>query len=125
MSKLETWNPAASLLFGGFLVVAHTGMGLYSARGRTPAPFFSLLYYITLAGLAAYWVHCDRLRRHESSAIDQGLFFLFAWPFALPWYLFASRGFRRGLAATGLFLLAFICAYGISVIVFLVAGGAT
>jgi len=123
-SKLEGWNSAASVLLAVFLVVAHAGMGFYSARGRTPAPLYSLLYYLTLAGLVTYWVHCDRLRRHETSAIDEGFFFFATWPLALPWYLVASRGLGRGLAAIGLFLLAFIVAYGVSVVVFLIAGGA-
>jgi hypothetical protein len=123
-SKLEAWNPTASAFIGVFLVVAHAGMGFYSAHRLQLPPFFSLLYYFTLAGLITYWVHCDRLRRQERSVLDQGLFFYFTWPVALPWYLVASRGFARGLAAFGLFLLAFICAYGISVAVFLLAGGA-
>jgi hypothetical protein len=119
----EGWNPMATALFVAFLAIAHSGMGLYAARRLQPSPLFTLVYYFALAGLLAYWVHCDRLRTRASSALDQGMYFYFTWPLALPVYLFKTRGFWRGLGALGLFILAFACAYGLSLAVFVVAGG--
>jgi hypothetical protein len=117
------WNPAASVLFIAFLVIAHSGMGLYAARRLQPSSLFTVVYYFALAGLLAYWVHCDRLRTHASSSLDQGTYFYFTWPLALPIYLFKSRGLWRGLGALSLFILAFACAYGLSVGVWVIAGG--
>ena len=124
ISKRDSWNPAASVLLAVFLFTAHAGIGLYSARHLTPSPSFSLLYYLALAGLITYWVHCDRLRRHEASPVDQGFVVYATWPLALPWYLVSTRGLRRGLAAIVLFLLAFTSAHGISLLVFFIASGA-
>jgi hypothetical protein len=112
-----SWNPTASALLAAFLSVAHSGVGLYTARRLHPSPLFTLVYYLALAGILAYWVHCDRLRTHASSSLDQGLYFYFTWPLALPIYLFKSRGFLRGLGALSLFVLAFACAYGLSIVV--------
>ena len=119
--RVTGWNPAASALLIAFLAIAHSGMGLYAARRLQPSPLFTLVYYFSLAGLLAYWVHCDRLRTRATSSLDQGLFFYFTWPLALPVYLIRSRGVRRGLGALGIFILAFACAYGLSVAVSVVA----
>jgi hypothetical protein len=119
--KATGWNPVATVLFIAFLVIAHAGMGLYAARGIQPSPLFTVVYYLALAGLPAYWVHCDRLRTHATSSLDQGMYLYFTWPLALPIYLFRSRGFWRGLGALSLFILAFACAYGLSVAVWVLA----
>ena len=96
---------------------------MYAARGVQPSPLFSLLYYLTLAGLVRYWVHTDRLQRGVSGSLDSGLFFYFTWPLAFPAYLIGTRGFWRGLGVAALFVLAFLCAWGLSVGVFFIAGG--
>ena len=122
-SRASGWNPVASAFLIAFLAIAHSGIGLYTARRLQPSPLFTLVYYFALAGLLAYWVHCDRLRTHASSSLDQGMYFYFTWPLALPVYLFKSRGFWRGLGALSLFILAFACAYGLSIAVWVIAGG--
>ena len=48
----------------------------------------------------AGWVYVDRRERHLSLPFEFDAFVLFAWPVALPYYLYKSRGARRGILLT-------------------------
>ena len=48
----------------------------------------------------AFWVYLDRRDRHLSLPFDFDAFVFFAWPLVLPYYLYKSRGARRGILLT-------------------------
>ena len=48
----------------------------------------------------ACWVYLDRRDRHLSLPFEFDAFVLFAWPLVLPYYLYKSRGTRRGILLT-------------------------
>jgi hypothetical protein len=58
--------------------------------------------------LIASWVNLDRRTRHLSLPFEFDAFVFFAWPVALPYYLYKSRGARGFLLAAFIFALLFI-----------------
>jgi hypothetical protein len=58
--------------------------------------------------LVSSWVYLDRLKRRISLPFEFNAFVFFAWPFALPYYLYKSRGGRGFLVAVVFFVLAVI-----------------
>ena len=94
-------NPGPTVLLGACLYLGHIGHSITTLRGAPPAGAFGLLYYIGMALGIANWIRADRRRLGITSTFDDGFFIFFAWPLALPYYLFTSRGLRGGLAVFG------------------------
>jgi hypothetical protein len=99
--RFATPNPGPTLLLGAFLYLGHIWHSITTLRGAPPAGAFGLLYYIGMPLVIANWIRADKHRLGITSTFDDGFFIFFAWPLVLPYYLFASRGLRGGLAVLG------------------------
>jgi hypothetical protein len=57
-------------------------------------PFPAIGWFLTMGPFLAVvlWLNQDARRRGLGAVQDFGLFLLFFWPVAIPWYAFKSRG---------------------------------
>jgi hypothetical protein len=106
-------NPGPTALVGAVFFLGHLEHGLRALRGAPPAGPFSLLYYIGTAWVIATWLRADRRRLGLRSTFDEGFFIFAAWPLALPYYLFASRGWRGALTLLG-FIALYLLSYALT-----------
>lgn len=112
-------KPRESIILGAILLIANVGNCLYAAFGLTPSPAFLLLYYLGIFWAIAAWTIADARRLSVSLPFDMGWFLLLAWPVALPYHAFKTRG-ARGLVTLAGFLAMFVATYVLGVLVFYV-----
>ena len=98
-------------------MVANLANALYASQSLEPSASFLLLYYFGMAFGVLLWIRADSRRLGVRQVLDQGWFTLCAWPLALPYHLFKTRGPRGGLTLLGLVGLFFVT-YAISLLVF-------
>jgi hypothetical protein len=67
---------------------------IYVALRVEPAPVVALFLHIAPLLTVIAWVRRDAGRTGVGAVTDLGLFLWIAWPVALPWYAFRTRGPR-------------------------------
>ncbi len=67
---------------------------LYSAWALELPALFQLLYWIAFGWLMWWWLKDDSKRTGVTWPLDTGYFILVAWVVIVPYYLFATRGFK-------------------------------
>lgn len=90
-----------------FIVLSQIAFGIYAAKDIEPSGSFTFLYYIILICLIGYWLQKDSRKYHISWVFDMGFFLYLAWPLIMPYYLFKTRGPKKG----GSIILGFIGVY--------------
>jgi len=109
------------MLVATFLFFLSTVRTLYALSGRTPPVSFELLAWLGSGLLFAYLVRRDRhLHGFASSPADFGLLLIAAWPIAVPYHFFATRG-RAGWRPFLVFVLVYLGSYVLTVLLFLLA----
>jgi hypothetical protein len=106
-------DPGSIWLLGAFFYLGHIEGTIRTLRGAPPPSPFRLLYLIGVALVIATWIRADRRRLGLASTFDDGFFIAVVWPLALPYHLFASRGWRGARALLGfvaLYLATFVLA---------------
>lgn len=116
--KFAIPHPGPTLLLAAFFCVGHIDRGLRALRGTPPTGPFGLLYYIGIALVVAAWIRADRHRLGLRPTFDDGFFIFAAWPLALPYYLFASRGWRGAWTLLG-FLALYLLTYALTLPIYL------
>src|ERR1051325_7134722 len=66
--------------------------GVYGAVQVTPSPVLGLCLSFAPLLAVVFWVQADAKRTRVGSGLDSGFFLWFAWPIAVPWYVFKTRG---------------------------------
>jgi hypothetical protein len=80
-------------------------MALYVVSDREPSgSISSLLTFAPLLG-AVLWVQKDARQTGVGPFLDFGYFVMLAWPIAIPWYAFKTRGRSGWRLMAGLFTL--------------------
>jgi hypothetical protein len=110
-------QPASTLILGALFYLGHVEASIRTLRGASPPGLFSLLYFTGTALVIATWIQADKHRLGAASTLDDGFFILLAWPLALPYHLFVSRGWRGGLALLG-FLALYVLTYVMALLTF-------
>jgi hypothetical protein len=85
---------------------------LYSIFRIQQSALFPDLFAITIAYSAMLWFQADRRARGISYGFDQEALVLAAWGLVLPFYIYRSRGLRKGT----IFLLGVLGVYVISLL---------
>jgi hypothetical protein len=111
-------NPGPTILLAAFFCLGHLENDLGTLRGAPPEALFSLLYYIGVALVIATWIRADRHHFGLASTFDDGFFIFVAWPLALSYHLFTSRGWRGGLTLLG-FVALNLLSYALTLPIFL------
>jgi hypothetical protein len=90
--------------------------GVFDYRQLPGGSVASLAFALAVLLLIFCWFHLDTTERHYRRSTMQLGAMLMLPAFALPWYLFRSRGALRGAVAIGkalLLLLATMSCYGL------------
>jgi hypothetical protein len=82
-----------TLIFAAFRI----GLAMQHLYLAADAEMLWLLYAQVFVSC---WVYLDRKGRSLSLPFEFEAFVFFAWPLFLPYYLYKSRGIRRGIAVT-------------------------
>jgi hypothetical protein len=112
-------NPRATLAFGVFFLMVNLASVLYALNRMRPSGSFVFVCYLGAALVVAYWILADSRRLGLGGSVDQGWFVFAAWPLALPYHLFKTRGIKGAVTLFGLVGL-FVLTYGVSLVVFFV-----
>jgi hypothetical protein len=113
-------NPRATLALGTFLLLINLANAMYALSGVPPSGPFLLVGYGGAALIVAYWILADSRRLGLAGSVDQGWFVFAAWPLALPYHLFKTRGWRGAITLLG-FVGLFALTYAMSLAVFFAA----
>lgn len=106
-------------MLGCVFLIANIINCLYAALGLAAPSAFVLLYYIAAFWAIAAWIIADARRLRVNVPFDIGWFVFLAWPVALPYHLFKTRGVRGFLTLAGLLGL-FLATYVVGLAVFFV-----
>ena len=83
------------------LTLVYTSAGAVLALHHLSLPRESqTLWSLSVRLFAAGWVCLDRKGRGLGLPFEFDAFVFFAWPLFLPYYLYKSRGVRRGILLT-------------------------
>ena len=83
------------------LALVFTGVDVVVQLNHPTIPAVSEGWWALLTRtFLACWVYVDRKNRRLMLPFEFEAFVFFAWPFALPYYLYKSRGAGRGVLVT-------------------------
>jgi hypothetical protein len=110
-------HPAETLTLAAFFLLANVGNALYAVRGLRPSSVFLFLCYVAIAYAVVAWVIADSRALGVPRPVDHGWLVFSSWPIALPYHLFATRGWRGIFVFAGLVGL-FVLTYLVGLAVF-------
>jgi hypothetical protein len=90
------------------VVIASAMHAFVVSRGGELSGGAGYLWYATFSYLVALAIEADRKSRQLAAPFEYGAFVFFAWPVAVPYYLFKVRGWRGLALGLGLILFASI-----------------
>lgn len=97
---------------------------LYVAAGIEPVPIVVLLFSAAPLVMVILWLQKDSYRTGVGVVQDWGFFLWLGWPALIPWYAWRTRG-RRGWRLTlglfGLILSAYLTAFIVGWILYMVS----
>src|SRR5262245_43175871 len=80
---------------------------VYVETDAVPAPVMAWLLIAGPTLMVILWICQDARQRRVAAVTDLGFLLLVFWPFAIPWYAFASRGRSGWKLLLGLAVLTF------------------
>jgi len=92
---------AAEILLTVYLLFSAVCWALPAASGVKMSVGAAFAERIAFPVILASWVASDARARRRSLCYDFDTFIFFAWPIALPYYLFRTRGVRAFLTLLG------------------------
>ena len=100
-------QPRASYLAGLFFLAAICTVGTWmlGAHGEAVPMGVNALWSLTYRLILVAWVRADGRIHGFSAPYEFDAFVFFAWPAAVPYYLWKTRGARGLLAAFGIWML--------------------
>src|SRR6185436_4607200 len=98
-------------------LIGNIGWSMSAACSRSPGPGFLLLYWLAVQWAFAWWVLVDCRRRGIATSVDHGWFVSLAWPVAIPYHLFRTRGVRGCVVIAGM-LGMFAASWGVALVLF-------
>jgi hypothetical protein len=104
----------SAILVAAFCSIA---AAIYTLTRAQPAPAVATFLEFGPLIAAFIWVQRDARRRHIGPVQDFGMFIWLAWPLAIPWYAFRSRGragWRLLVALLALISSAYLTAYTVT-----------
>lgn len=99
--RSDTLTSPLAFLTALFLI-GNAGWAIAAAHSVALSPGFLSLYTSGVQWALAWWVLTDCRKRRIPTSIDHGWFVFLAWPVAVPYHLFASRGARGLLVLAGM-----------------------
>lgn len=82
------------MLLWVFCLAYGAELAVYSAFGEKPSVYLDLGSRVVFPTILASWVIADAKQYDCKLCYDFDAFLFFAWPIALPYYLFRTRGWR-------------------------------
>jgi hypothetical protein len=79
----------------------------YVETGAQPVPIMEWLLTAGPVLMTILWICQDAQRRRIAAVTDLGFLLIVFWPFAIPWYVFRSRGWSGWKLLLGLPFLMF------------------
>jgi len=110
----RTFPIAPSLALLATLLIAAVGNAISQGYAVADSSALSTLHFVGVSWAVSWWVLDDCRQRRVPTSIDHGWFVFWAWCFLLPVHLIRTRGWGRGLAMAGTFLLFYIGAWVVS-----------
>jgi hypothetical protein len=77
----------------------------YGAMRIQPHPFVGLMLWGAPLLAVVFWLQKGAHRTGVGTVLDLGYFVFVAWPIAIPWYAFATRGGKEWRLTAGLFAM--------------------
>src|SRR5262249_25191735 len=97
--RLPSFAPHEWLVVLIFLVTLD--FSLMAAHGKEASGFPGMVWTVVYALSLASWVKSDRRKRNVSVPLDHEALVFFAWPVAMPYYLYRTRGGKGLLEGIG------------------------
>ncbi len=114
------FTPRAWLVVTAFLLFVTTTRAAYALSGRSLPSQFEVLAWLGSGLLMAYLVRRDRALRGIRTPMDLDLLILVAWPIAVSYHFFATRG-RQGWRPFLVFVAVYLGTYGCVTLLYTVA----
>jgi hypothetical protein len=103
------------MLVGLLIVLAFfQGVAQEGAAPREVLTPLGLAFALVEAALIFFWYRVDSIERGYRRTALLSTMIVAVSLLALPWYFFHSRGFLRGLQATGVFLALIVACFGLT-----------
>lgn len=106
LARVSGWSGAR--MFAGLVFL--TGIGtlgfwILATRGATIPREVEVLWDVAFRLFLIAWVRADRRSHFFSASYEFDAFLFFAWPAAMPYYFYKTRGARGLFTAFGVFVL--------------------
>lgn len=111
-------NRAAAIELASIFLIGHIDLAVCATRDVSTSAALFPFYLFGMSWALADWVLADCRRLRLPTFIDHGWFVFYAWPFVVPYHLFRTRGFAKGMLALLGFLALWLAAWLVALVVF-------